>query len=500
MKTNTIILGVTCAVFAAVLAFYHTTYYLHQDLAAGVLGAAVAMEVGADFAKYNVFIPPIEKVWYMLANLINNGTNIGSDLSIVLQTLVVAFVSASLGYAVRRATHGASVWFFVLPLLIGLAFPIFYKNMFGLREHVMIMGLWPYLVLRAGHENSDRIGLPLRIAVGLWLGCTLIFKFYYSLVVFLVEVADAVLSRRFMALFRIENLISGGMVFIYLLIWLGFDAGQRANMVALRDAMEANLSDQSASLIKALIYFAFAAAFWMFAHLQKTDARRNAIGLAAVVGAILAAWVQQRWYEHHVFPILVCFMAWWWLVGPRLSKATHVAVFVALAVPSYGKFQRTFLYQIAANRTDAALRQQGIDLAGKRVGVLHQHPSPFSEVLIAQGALRWSLHANVSYVNGRLLPFDTPDMRGAAVPQLVYDDPLSQVFHDPLMTFWTDFPPDVLILDATNQWPLKHITYQWDDVFARDLQFQEVFANYTLVFENERPFSNFAYYVRDPAK
>ena len=85
-----------------------------------------------------------------------------------------------------------------------------------MREHLVVLGLWPYLVLRAAGDNTAKVGLGLRVFLGLWLGFTLLFKYFYSIVVFLVEATDALVSRKLVLLFRIECIVAGAIVFAYL--------------------------------------------------------------------------------------------------------------------------------------------------------------------------------------------------------------------------------------------------------------------------------------------
>ena len=68
----------------------------------------------------------------------------------------------------------------------------------------------------------------------------LLFKYLYSIVVFLVELADAILQRRSFLLFRIENLIAGAIVALYLFSWLVLDASQRTAIGAVASAIDAH--------------------------------------------------------------------------------------------------------------------------------------------------------------------------------------------------------------------------------------------------------------------
>ncbi len=484
------------AAFAAVLTLYATNYSLHQDLAGGVLSGRLALEMGARFDLYSAYFPPIERFWYIIAAAWGGWTGVGLVNAIIVQTLFAVLISALLGFVIRQRTLGAGTAFFIVPFLLLLVLPILYKNIFGLREHLVILGLWPYLVLRAAGNKAINVGRGLRVLLGFWMGFTLLFKYLYSIVVFLIEVADTVEHRRFLTLFRIETLVSAGVVFIYLLVWLGFNPAQLEALSLMRGAIGANLTDPAAALKAGFNVTGTGFVIWLLLFRFKIAQQQRLLGLAAVVGVVIVAWLQERWYTHHLFPVTMAFMAWWWMVGAALPKWLHILPAIVLAVPFQHQFAKTRDYQVRVLEVVDALEAAGISLTDKRVGLLAQHPSPFNQVIAAQDGLRWTPLMNVPYVSTELKPFDTPQNRGQIPPAVALDAPGARLLHGQLMSLWRDEPPDVLILDTSYQWPLHFLQFSWEQVLSEDPEFQEVFAAYEPVLTHDAALVTFTYYVR----
>jgi hypothetical protein len=368
--------------------------------------------------------------------------------------------------------------------------------MFGLREHMIALGLWPYLVLRVSDPDGTRVGGRTRALVGLWLGVMLLFKYLYSLVVALVEVADAIVQRRPLLLFRIENLAAGGVVALYLFAWLGLDPGQRTAIGAMFSAIDANLVDPRLSMFKVAEHMVYALALGLIMRVSGVPARSIALGFAAVVGTVLVAWSQERWYTHHLFPIILAFVAWWWMAGRQLRLIGHVAMVLCLAVPLIREYRASAVYQERVAELDQALGHAGLSLAGKRVGILTMHPSPYNEYLAAKGGLRWNALMNTAYMAAELQPFDTPENAGKLAPPVRLDDPGRKLLHDQMLRLWEDRPPEVLILDHSYRWPLHYLDVEWVHGFSKDKRFNAILAHYRPVLKHEGKRISFTYYVR----
>jgi hypothetical protein len=488
--------GLAVCLLAALLLFYGSYYSVHQDLAGSALSGRLAVTLGSAFRDYVIYFPPAERAWFSLAARLTDLTGLRLDLSVVLMTGVAVLFSTGLAYKIRRRTVGASPLFLVLSSAVLVVLPILFKNVFGLREHMVALGLWPYVVLRVSDPEGSKIGWRVRLLVGLWMGATLLFKYLYCVVVFLVEAADALVQRRPLLLFRIENIAAGAVVALYLFLWLGIDPSQRAAISAMMSAIDANLADPRANWLQVINNLYLAIFFLLAFRLFQMPGRLVALGLALVVGAIVAAWAQERWYSHHLFPITMAYVAWWWATGSRLKWWGHLIVPLFLFPSIFTEYRSTGSYQDAVGELDSSMAKAGQSVAGKRVGILTMHPSPYNQYLASHGGVRWNGLMNNAYVAAELQPFDRPENQGKPPPPVQLDNPGRRMLHDEMLRLWEDMPPDVMILDHSYRWPLHYTDVEWTHVFSNDPRFNAILRRYRPVFAHRGDRLEFKYYVR----
>lgn len=482
-------------VFAGTLLFYGFIFSLHHDLAGSALSGRLAITLGDSFRDYSIYFPPVEKFWFSLAAQLSELTGLRLDLAVVAMTNIMVLFGAGLAFQIRRATVGASPLFFIASVAVLIILPVLFKNVFGLREHIVATGLWPYLVLRISDPDGKRISWRLRLLLGLWMGATLLFKYLYSAVVFLIELTDSLMKRQPLLLFRIENITAGSVVFLYLFLWLGLDPSQREAIGAMMNAIDANLLDQSENwskiaknLMPALLLLI---ASWYF----RVPGRLIGIALATVVAAVLAAWSQERWYTHHLFPITMAYITWWWIAARQFRWYINMAAALLVLLPVAAQFLSTRVYQEQTAELAQALEDDGRTVAGKRVAILTMHPSPYNQYLASHDALRWNPMMNTAYVAAELKPFDKVEMAGKSSP-VKLDDPGRMMLHDQMLRLWEDMPPDVLIFDRTHRWPLRYIDVDWLRVFSEDPRFNAILKNYRPVTDYDGKRVRFTYYVR----
>jgi hypothetical protein len=487
---------VGAVVLLAPLLFYAFVRAVHQDLAGSALSGRLAVTLGDAFRSYSVYFPPAERVWFSAAARLSDLTGLRLDLAVVLMTGMAVLFSAGLAYRIRRQTVGASPQFLIASAAVLVVLPILFKNIFGLREHMIALGLWPYLVLRVSDPEGTRVGWRLRTLIGLWLGAMLLFKYLYSLVVALVEMTDAIVQRRPLLLLRVENLAAGTVVALYLFCWLVLDPGQRAAIGAMFSAIDANLVDPRLSLFKVAENMVYALALALIMRVSRVPGRLIVIGLAAVVGAVAVAWSQERWYTHHLFPIILAFVAWWWMAGRRLRLIGHAAMVLCLSVPLIREYRNAAVYQERVAELDEALTGAGLSVAGKHVGILTMHPSPYNEYLAAKDGLRWNALMNTAYMAAELQPYDTPQNAGKLAPPVKLDDPGRRLLHDQMLRLWEDRPPEVLIIDHSYRWPLRYLDVEWVHGFSKDRRFNAILSHYRPVLVHDGKRISFTYYVR----
>ena len=494
---STAILAVSAVGMIAVLLWFYSSFYsLHQDLAGSALSGRLAVTLGESFDEYSLYFPPAERAWFSLAARLSDITGLGLDLTLVTMISAAIVFSTGLAWHIRRVTVGASPVFFLVSLAVLVVVPILFKNIFGLREHMVALGLWPYLVLRISDPDARQIGWKTRAVLGLWMGTTLLLKYLYAIVVMFVEVVDALIQRRPLLLFRIENLLSGSIVALYLFFWLVIDPSQREAIGAVVSAIDANLASQQTSAIQAALNLMLALYFLLLARMFNVPPRVSLIGLALVTGTIIAAWIQARWYTHHLFPVTMAYGAWWWMVSRDVKPWAHLVAALFIGTPVIGEHRKTALYQGAVNELELAFSEAGLKVEGKRVGVLIMHPTPYSQVLTSAGAVRWNTSMNNAYVAAELKYFDLPENADIPPPPIKLEDPGRQMLHDDMLRLWEDMPPDALIIDKSTNWPLRHIKVDFLQVFSEDERFQAILARYELVLVHEGKDLDFRYYVR----
>lgn len=488
-------LAVAICVFTGTLFFYGFSYSLHQDLAGSALSGRLAVTLGDSFRDYSMYFPPVEKLWFSLAAHLSNLTGLTLGLVVVAMTNIMVLIGAGLAYHIRRVTVGASPLFLILSVLVLIILPILFKNVFGLREHLVVVGLWPYLVLRLSDPNGGLIGWRLRLLIGLWMGITLLFKYLYSAVVMLVELTEALMKRRPVLLFRVENITAGMIVFLYLFTWLGIDPSQREAVGAMAGGIDAYLIDRGENWSMLVENLIPAILLLIASRYSQVPIRSIGLALAIVVGTLFAAWSQQRWYAHHLFPITMAYIAWWWIVAKQFRWHINAAAALVILLPISVQFLKTRVYQEQSAELEQAFENEGRSVAGKRVAILTIHPSPYNQYLASQGALRWNPMMNNAYVSAELKPFDTEDAIGKP-PPIKLDNPGRMMLHDQMLRLWEDMPPDVLILDRSHRWPLRYIDVDWLHVFSEDPRFQAILKNYRPVMTYDGTRVRFTYYVR----
>lgn len=489
-------LVIAVCLFAGLMLFYGFYYPLHHDLAGSVLSGRLAVELGDSYRDYSIYFPPAERVWYSIAARLSDLTGLRLDLAVVAMTGVMVTISAELAYRIRRTTVGASPQFLILSVALLVILPILFKNVFGMREHLIALGLWPYLVLRVSDPDGTRIDRRLRFVVGLWLGAILLIKYLYSLVVVMVELADAAIQRRPVLLFRIENIVAGAVVALYLFFWLGLDPAQREAIGAMFSAIDANLHDPATNLSKVAENLAYGAACFVFLCGFRVPGRLMSLGLATLVGTILVAWSQERWYTHHLFPIVLAYVAWWWMANRHLLWWGHVALALCLSYPLSREFLSTLRYRQQVAEVGQAVSGAGQSVDRKRVGILVMHPSPYNQYLASAGGVRWNAMMNIAYVATELKPFDKKENLGKPSPPVRLDDPGRRMLHEQMLRLWEDKPPDVLILDHSYRWPLRYTEVDWAHVFSEDPRFNDILDRYRPVLIHQGKRMNFTYYVR----
>jgi hypothetical protein len=192
----------------------------------------------------------------------------------------------------------------------------------------------------------------------------------------------------------------------------------------------------------------------------------------------------------------MAYVAWWWATGSRFKWWGNLIVPLFLFPSIFTEYRSTGSYQDAVGELDSSMAKAGQSVAGKRVGILTMHPSPYNQYLASHGGVRWNGLMNNAYVAAELQPFDRPENQGKPPPPVQLDNPGRRMLHDEMLRLWEDMPPDVMILDHSYRWPLHYTDVEWTHVFSNDPRFNAILRRYRPVFAHRGDRLEFKYYVR----
>lgn len=482
--------------FVAVIAFYSFQYTIHQDLAGNLLSGKLALQLGEQYELYSIYFPPAEKVWFSLAAKLQDISGLRSDHVVLAMSYCAVVFSAGFAYSIRKKTVGATPWFFILSLIALTILPILFRNIFGLREHLVALGLYPYLIYRLSDPTGTKISLSWRIAIGLWAGWALLFKYLYAVAILLIEIADAIIQRRFSLLFRIENLIAATIVIAYLFSWLVMEPDNLETISIMKNAVSANLIDAKLNAYYVGFSLVYAAPLFLIGLLYKADHRNMFLCLALLIGAIAVAAIQARWYAHHHFPIILTSVLLFWIVGKKATKILALCMTLLLGHSIYIESKKSDLNQTRIAILEKSFQDNNISIEKKRIALLAAYPSPFNEVIAKFGGIRWTALMNFAYVAAELKEHDIQEKNTSPAPPIEKFSDGRNILHDKTLRLWENFLPHVIIMDHSTSWPLQYLQIRWPNLLSKDIRFNEILKNYELSYTHKKAGLEYQYYTR----
>jgi len=495
VKEYCIHLLIAALLLSVLIWFYTNQSTIHHDLAGNILAGKLAVELGDAYALYSIYFPPAEKLWFSMVEWLHMLTGWRSDHIIISMTTLVVFFSAELAYIIRKKTVGSTLWFLIGSTIALVMLPILFKNVFGLREHLVALGLWPYLIYRISDPTGTKLNLSLRILIGLWLGWALLFKYLYAIVVFLVELTDAIIQRRVSILFRIENLISGTIISGYLFIWLILQPENHTAISVMKNAIGGNIIPLETNAYHIALYSVFTLPLLAAGFLYKVNNRQLAINIALTMATILVAAIQARWYAHHYFLIIMANIILLWIINVNTPKIIAGFICIFFTISIYTEFKNSDFNQGKLSQLTKSFEQNNIDLNEKRIALLTAYPSPFNEMIVKQGGIRWTTLVNMAYVTTELKKYDVPENTNTLAPRITEFTEGRAMFQDKTLSLWESQLPDVIIMDHSTSWPLEYIHINWQHLFSKDKRFNAILNNYELSHSQNSEGLNYEYYT-----
>jgi hypothetical protein len=291
--------------------------------------------------------------------------------------------------AMEPKDRAASAGWLIAFVLISTLAPGF---SFGQREHACVLFAMPYLAAAALRLQGGHIRTSLAVTVGVLAGIGFAIKPYFLAVPALVELLLLARLGWRSLLLRVESLVLGLTVLVYVVTSALFIADYLKFVIELtRSTYWAYEIENSSVLVDRYIEVVKPALYGgLIALITRTWSRQHTVMLLAVLGFSASYFVQWKGFVYHAYPVLVCSVAFLgmclgkgvrrglteWRANRNVPRFAALAVAVLLALPPLkqvhdGVVRWYFTYNIAWG-SSGQFRQVVIDT------VNHFAPSPHS--------------------------------------------------------------------------------------------------------------------------
>ncbi len=462
---------------------------LHHDLAGMVNEAGFTIREPQIVSKYGSPLIPMEQFFYGLPVYLSTWINIPVYQGIVLQCFLVLQLGALLTCwiiykgGLSKSRVQTLIW---IAGIYGINFllPLAYRsrNIFGLREHLFVALILPFLMLLCARLSGFHPGRLLAAMVGIVAGLAIIFKPVYVLLFLFVETVFLVYNRRLFAFARIETLFIVLVGSGYLFYWF-FYTEYFIRIKNLISAVQGYLVPQLALI--ATEFFYLAPAIVLLVHIlfrrkaitqqDNTAIQKTVILFSACISSALVLQLQQRGYSHHSFPIAVFVIVFALSIWHVLSKKI-LTIFLIFCTYSI-LHEVNLKFQLIGNQ---AGRSIGTIIQNKTVAAISPHLRPFHTAILKNGA-KWQFPVrNMAYLATEYKRFDVPDSDFNYIPIESFSES-GRFIHQQVIGMLEDYPPDFIIVDTSTQWPLKYIQVNYLEALKMDEKFQLIWRNYQLL-------------------
>lgn len=302
LLVGVVVLGVASRLWPPLSINHDCGWYLH--VAAAWLDGA---RLYVDIVDVN---PPL--IVYVSALPVAMARWLGSPAPLVFELFVLALAGASIWSWQRVATRPSP-----LPAVIAYLAIAYPRYDFGQREHLLVLGVAPYVALAAARLRGDCPGRLLALAIGVMAGLCCALKPHYLLLPALVQVHAALRARSLSPLARAEHVGVWLAVAIYAVhfallpgdVWQGL-----AHFSAIAWQTYGAYDEPLAALLREpLLWRAAALGTVGTVLLLRSSLGAQSVPLVlAWVTALLAAVAQRKGWSYHFLPALFC---GWWLAA-----------------------------------------------------------------------------------------------------------------------------------------------------------------------------------------
>lgn len=479
---------------------------IHHDVAALMNHAGFLIDdpkFGQSIAGLNI---PFEQWFYgfpiIMARLLDTSPN----RLIFLITMSIAIgcyglaVQLSKNKRLSPTVSQRRAWVIGL-FLIMIVMPISGRNIFSIREHLVVILTLPYIILVLIRLLDGKVSARFGILVGVLAAVGYCAKPFYGLVYLSVEFFFLAMNPRLRSLVRPETIAASTIGISYLIIWgtlyqeyfIGLE-GSISNISGFLKPIQELLFN---SILYTIPGFCTLIGIWLFrrVHLVQ-DSTLLLRGLYIVVLSLAVttvAAIQQRFYPHHVYPILAIMVLA--IVITFHGKRMFIPCMVSFAfiLSSQIAGVRIGLYfQPNINEAKALLLPV---FKGRSVGLIIPHPGPYMQALSNSGG-QWRFpFRNIAYLSSEYSRFDRPNTE---VDYLKITDMTSNSLaaHQRVLRLFRQQPPQVVLVDRTSYYPHRYIQVDYLRALNMDPEFRELWRQYKLTQQVNKPKLKYDLYSR----
>lgn len=463
---------------------------LHHDVAGMVNDAGFFIREPHIASEYGIPIIPMEHWFYGFPVYLSAWAGIPAKNVIVLQIFLIAQFSSALACwiiyigGLTNSKTQTVLWVLgVYAIIFAIPLTYTFRNIFGLREHLFVATILPYLMLLCARLSGYRPNSYLTAIVGLLAGTGIIIKPLYAVLFVIVEFVFFICSRRFLACIRLDSIIIVLIGTCYLLFWV-ICTDYFIQLKYLVSTIQGYLNPQGVVLLIGFYYLTPALILLIHVLFRRKDIsekdksvfHRAAIFFSACLAVVLVLYLQQRGFSHHRFPIsaftIFLTIAIWHVLPKWL-------LFIALML-SIGIIWKDIDLesQMIGNKASQSI---GSTIRGKTVSVISPHLRPFhTAILNLEGNWRFPIR-NMAYLAAEYKQFDTLGQKVKYIPIKNMSEG-SLYFHEKVIGMLEHYPPDFIIVDTTYpRWPMKYIHVDYLKALKMDERFEAIWKNYKLI-------------------
>jgi len=212
--------ALTAAVFMVAKFWYLTRAYMFMDPAQYLYAAELWWDGGVLYRDFVDTNPPFVIFFSLPPVLLSRVTTMAADTALWIYSLSwialsLAILRVLLGklWSENSSRLAHTVWFIIALAMLSPA-----DDVFGQREHLSFVLLFPYLIGTAIQEQGRPFGRWSAVWIGILASCGVLLKPYLAIIPCGVEIYLAVARRNWKSLFRPESLTIAGYLSIYLVV------------------------------------------------------------------------------------------------------------------------------------------------------------------------------------------------------------------------------------------------------------------------------------------